>query len=129
MSVSIDRIDHVVFTVRDISATCEFYAQVLGMEAREFGGRMALHFGRQKINLHRAGHEFEPKAANPGPGTADLCFITEQPIEDVIATLEQEGVAIELGPVAKEGALGAMTSVYFRDPDDNLIEVARYSAA
>lgn len=128
--VAIDRIDHIVLTVRDVAGTCDFYTRALGIEAREFEpGRWALHFGRQKINLHQAGAEFEPKAAHPAPGSGDLCFITEAPIEEVVTRLEGAGVAIELGPVAREGAEGAMSSVYFRDPDGNLIEVARYAAA
>lgn len=129
----IDRLDHIVLTVRDVAATCDFYARALGLEPREFvpedgPGRWALHFGRQKINLHPAGHEFEPKARNPAPGSGDLCFITEGPLEDVVARLEAAGVAIELGPVPRDGAEGPMMSIYFRDPDGNLIEVARYLA-
>ena len=125
--VTIDRIDHVVLTVADIEATCDFYRRVLGMDPVTFGeGRRALAFGRQKINLHPAGREFEPKAARPAPGTGDLCFITEVPIADVVAHLRAEDVAIELGPVPKSGAQGPITSVYFRDPDGNLIEVSNY---
>jgi catechol 2,3-dioxygenase-like lactoylglutathione lyase family enzyme len=129
-AMKIDRIDHVVFTVRDIEATCNFYSRVLGMEAVTFGpGRMALQFGRQKINLHQSGKEFEPKAATPTPGAMDLCFITEDPIEAVIEHLRACGVAIEAGPGERAGALGPMTSVYFRDPDNNLIEVSQYVEA
>ena len=126
--VKIDRLDHLVLTVRDIDKTCDFYSRVLGMEARAFGPdkRMALHFGRQKINLHRAGAEFDPKAANPSPGSADLCFIASVPLDTVIAQLRAAGVAIEEGPVERTGALGGMRSVYFRDPDRNLIEVSVY---
>lgn len=126
--MDIDRIDHIVFTVRDIEATCEFYTHVLGMKAIAFGdARRALQFGRQKINLHEAGREFEPKAAAPTPGAMDLCFITLEPVEDVIAHLRSCGVEIEAGPGERAGALGPMTSVYFRDPDGNLIEVSRYA--
>ncbi len=129
--VRIDRLDHFVLTVRDIGATCEFYGRVLGMTVQTFGaeGRKALHFGGQKINLHQAGREFEPKARAPTPGSADLCLVATTPLDDVAAHLGAEGVAIELGPVARTGAMGAMRSLYFRDPDGNLIEVSNYSAA
>lgn len=123
----IDRIDHFVLTVRDIDRTCDFYSRVLGMQVVTFGqGRKALSFGRQKINLHQAGREFEPKAANPMPGAADFCLITEQPLESVRAHLESCGVAIEEGPVARTGATGPITSFYLRDPDSNLVEIAVY---
>lgn len=123
----LDRLDHLVLTVRDLDATCAFYQRVLGMEVVTFaGGRKALSFGRQKINLHQAGHEFEPKAAHPTPGSADLCFIAAAPLSQVITHLNASGVAILEGPVPRTGALGAMLSVYFRDPDLNLIEIASY---
>ncbi len=126
--VTIDRIDHVVFTVRDIQAACDFYSRVLGMRVVTFdeGRRTALHFGRHKINLHLAGKEFEPKAARPTPGSADLCFIADTPIEAVIAHLCASNVEIVEGPVRKTGATGTLASVYFRDPDGNLIEVSKY---
>ena len=125
--ISIDRIDHIVLTVFDIDRTLDFYSRVLGMEPVTFaGGRRGLAFGRQKLNLHQAGREFEPKALRPAPGAIDLCFITEAPLEDVMASLREHGVAIIDGPVDKTGALGPMKSVYFRDPDGNLIEVSRY---
>ena len=124
---AIDRLDHLVLTVRDIAATCNFYTRALGMEARTFaGGRHALHFGRQKINLHMAGHEFEPKAERPVPGSADLCFVTVTPIDAVAAHLTAQGIEIIDGPVDRTGAEGEMVSVYFRDPDGNLIEVSCY---
>jgi len=127
MALAIDRIDHVVLTAHDVDRTIEFYSRVLGMEPVSFaGGRRGLAFGRQKINLHQAGREFEPKALTPTPGSLDLCLITETPLEDVVAHLKAEGVAIAQGPVEKTGALGAMSSVYFRDPDGNLIEVSNY---
>ena len=127
MPIAIDRIDHIVITAFDVERTLDFYSRVLGMEPVTFaGGRRALAFGRQKINLHQAGREFEPKALKPGPGSQDLCFITEMPLDDVIAELKAQGVAIAEGPVARSGALGPMTSVYFRDPDGNLIEVSNY---
>jgi catechol 2,3-dioxygenase-like lactoylglutathione lyase family enzyme len=123
----IERIDHIVLTVADIAATCEFYARVLGMEIVTFGGgRTALAFGRQKINLHRKGHEFEPKAACPTPGSADLCLIASTPLAEVVDHLRRCNVAISEGPVARTGATGPIESVYFRDPDANLIEVSNY---
>jgi catechol 2,3-dioxygenase-like lactoylglutathione lyase family enzyme len=125
--VRIDRLDHLVLTVADIDATVDFYTRVLGMDAVTFGaGRTALAFGRSKINLHRAGHEFEPKAHRPTPGSADLCLIAEGPLEQVIEDLAAHGVPIEEGPVERTGATGPIRSVYFRDPDQNLIEVSSY---
>ena len=116
-----------VLTVADIGETCDFYGRVLGMEKIVFaGGRVALGFGSQKINLHPAGNEYDPRAKNPVPGSADFCLISETPIGDVIAHLGACGVKIIEGPVAKTGAVGALTSVYFRDPDDNLVEVSNY---
>ena len=127
--MKIDRIDHLVLTVRSIEATCEFYARVLGMDVVTFGaGRKALAFGAQKIILHRAGHEFEPKAAHPAPGTADFCLVSAVPLSAAIAHLAQCGVTLVAGPVAKTGAKGPMQSVYFRDPDENLVEVSSYAA-
>jgi len=128
MSVRIDRLDHLVLTVADPDATCAFYQQALGMAVVRFGkNRVALRFGRQKINLHRAGYEFEPKAQRPTPGSGDLCFIAACPLAEVVARLEAEGVAVEQGPVERSGATGPIRSVYFRDPDGNLIEVSRYT--
>ncbi len=125
--MKIDRIDHIVITAFDLERTIDFYSRVMGMEPITFaGGRRGLAFGRQKINLHQAGREFEPKALKPVPGSLDLCFITETPLADVVAGLKANGVAIAQGPVAKTGALGPMMSVYFRDPDGNLIEVSNY---
>lgn len=125
--IVIDRLDHFVLTVRDIDASCAFYSRVLGMERVEFaGGRVALAFGAQKINLHPAGNEYDPKAAEPVPGAGDVCFIAATPIPDVVAHLHAEGVEIIEGPAPKSGALGPITSVYFRDPDGNLIEVSNY---
>jgi catechol 2,3-dioxygenase-like lactoylglutathione lyase family enzyme len=126
--VALDRIDHFVLTVADIDATCAFYTRVLGMRVETFGPlkRKALHFGRQKINLHQRGKEFEPKAAHPLPGSADLCFIAAVPLDAVIARLKASGVTIELGPVDRTGATGAIRSVYIRDPDKNLIEISTY---
>ena len=118
-------LDHVVLTVADVDRTAEWYGRVLGMDAVTFGtGRRALAFGSQKLNLHQAGREFEPKAARPTPGSADLCFITDVPLDDAIAELQRAGVAVELGPVPKIGARRPLRSVYVRDPDGNLIEIA-----
>ena len=123
--MNIRAIDHVVLTVRDIERTISFYQKALGMEAVGFGeDRRALAFGVQKLNLHQAGREFEPKAEVPTPGSVDLCLLTDEPLDDVVAHLRRSGVAIELGPVAKTGARRPLRSIYFRDPDGNLIEVA-----
>jgi catechol 2,3-dioxygenase-like lactoylglutathione lyase family enzyme len=124
------RIDHFVLTVADIDRTCDFYARALGMEPVTFGdGRRALAFGAHKINLHAAGREFEPKAARPTPGSGDFCLITETPIEDLVRHLSSEGIAVELGPVPRTGAGGPLLSIYFRDPDGNLVEVANEKRA
>lgn len=120
-------LDHLVPTVHSIEATCAFYAGVLGMEVVTFGeGRKALMFGSQKINLHERGKEFKPKAGQPTPGSADLCFITDAPLSEVIEHLNTLGVPILEGPVVRTGAVGPIQSVYFRDPDGNLIEVSVY---
>ena len=124
--IRLDRLDHLVLTVADIGATCAFYAGVLGMDVETFGeGRTALRFGHQKINLHQVDRTFEPKAARPTPGAADLCFIAATPLEAVVADLTARGVAIEEGPVDRTGATGPLRSVYVRDPDANLIEISR----
>jgi catechol 2,3-dioxygenase-like lactoylglutathione lyase family enzyme len=125
--MDIDRLDHLVLTVADIEATLDFYTRVLGMRAETFGeGRRALVFGRQKVNLHQAGREFSPRAAHATPGSADFCLITETPLAQVQEELAAHGVPIEVGPVPKQGALGPMQSVYVRDPDANLVEIAVY---
>jgi catechol 2,3-dioxygenase-like lactoylglutathione lyase family enzyme len=127
--VKIDRLDHFVLTVADIDKTCDFYARVLGMDVVSFGAeRKALSFGIQKINLHQHHQEFEPKAKQPTPGSADFCLITSVPLDQVIEHLQQCGVAIEDGPVMRTGARGPIQSVYFRDPDANLVEVSNYAA-
>lgn len=121
----IDRIDHLVLTVRNIEATCEFYARVLGFEPIVFGnGRRALRFGDQKINLHAVDATLIPHAINPTPGSADLCFVTSTPMHDVIAQLLGAKVELLAGPIPRTGATGQLLSVYFRDPDGNLIEVS-----
>ena len=123
--MQIERLDHLVMTVADIEATCAFYARVMGMQVVTFGmGRKALAFGQQKINLHERGKEFEPKANVPTPGSADLCFIASTPISEVIRHLNEECIEIILGPVKRTGAMGQLESVYFRDPDGNLIEIS-----
>jgi len=125
--LKIDRIDHLVLTVKDVDETCRFYTSVLGMDVLTFlDDRKALLFGDQKINLHQHGQEFEPKARRPKPGSADLCFITETPIQDAAAHVRSCGVEIIEGPVPKTGAKGPIDSIYFRDPDGNLIEVSNY---
>jgi catechol 2,3-dioxygenase-like lactoylglutathione lyase family enzyme len=127
--MKVNRFDHVVLTVASVDATVDFYTRVLGMSAVTFGGgRQALRFGTSKINLHQAGHEFEPKARRPTPGSADLCFIVDDPVEDVMAQLAAAGVAIEEGPAARTGATGELISCYFRDPDGNLIELSNYQS-
>jgi catechol 2,3-dioxygenase-like lactoylglutathione lyase family enzyme len=123
--MKIDSIDHVVLTVRSIQTTCDFYTRVLGMEVVKFsGGRTALAFGRQKFNLHEVGKEFEPKAYGPTPGSGDFCLLTSTPIAEVVAHLRACGVEILEGPVERTGATGRILSVYFRDPDRNLVEVS-----
>ncbi len=125
--MDIDGIDHLVLTVRDLRATCDFYSRVLGMRVVTFGGdRKALQFGRQKINLHEHGKEFEPKALAPTPGSGDLCFITQTPLPQVVGHLRSCGVQIIEGPVRRTGAVGPIESIYVRDPDGNLIEVSNY---
>ncbi|XP_053556908.1 glyoxalase domain-containing protein 5 [Bombina bombina] len=123
----IHRLDHLVLTVRSLENTVNFYSRVLGMEVTTFkGNRKALTFGMQKINLHEAGKEFEPKASTPTPGSADLCLITNTSLSTVMQHLQDCGVHLEEGPVSRTGAVGEITSVYFRDPDNNLIEVSNY---
>lgn len=125
--IQINRIDHLVLTVKDIDRTCAFYRKVLGMEIVTFGkGRKALHFNNQKINLHEKGHEFEPKAGNPTPGSADLCFISDTSLDEVISHFKDQNIEILEGPVSRTGASGTIVSIYVRDPDSNLIEVSNY---
>ena len=124
--MEIKRIDHLVLTVRDIPATCDFYSRVLGMQVVSFGDRKALQFGGQKINLHERGKEFEPKALRPTPGSGDLCFITEVPLPQVVDHIRSCGIQIIEGPVRRTGAVGPIESIYIRDPDGNLIEVSNY---
>jgi catechol 2,3-dioxygenase-like lactoylglutathione lyase family enzyme len=127
--MTIAALDHWVLTAADVGATAAFYERVLGMKVVTFGaGRTALEFGRQKINLHQAGREFPPHAKTPQPGALDFCLLTEEPITKVIAHLQSCGVPVEEGPVQRTGATGPILSVYFRDPDGNLVEVAKQLA-
>ena len=119
------RLDHFVLTVRSIDQTIDFCRQAIGLDVVTFGdGRRALQIGQQKVNLHEAGHEFEPKARVPTPGSGDFCLVTTEPLDDVITRLARLGIAIEEGPVGRTGAIGPLLSVYVRDPDDNLVEIA-----
>ncbi|MDQ0609181.1 catechol 2,3-dioxygenase-like lactoylglutathione lyase family enzyme [Variovorax sp. W1I1] len=121
----IDHLDHLVLTTANEEACVRFYVDVLGMTLETFGaGRKAFRFGNQKINLHVKGHEFEPKADVPTPGSLDLCFIASVPLEAVIERLGEKGVAIIEGPVMRTGATSRIRSVYVRDPDLNLIEIS-----
>ncbi|HEX4214644.1 MAG TPA: VOC family protein [Candidatus Dormibacteraeota bacterium] len=127
----ISSLDHLVLTVRSVEAAVDFYTSVLGMNVRsspapDGRSRMALRFGSQMINLHPAGAEFEPKARRPTPGGGDVCLLTDDPLDDWLQHLEEAGVPIIEGPVPRRGALGPMMSLYFRDPDGNLLEVSRY---
>jgi len=123
--MEISKLDHLVLTVKDVEKTSSFYVSVMGMIKEVFGNRrIALKCGSQKINLHEFGKEFEPKANKPMPGSADLCFITQTPLDDAMAHVKNCGVEIIEGPVERTGANGPIRSFYFRDPDDNLIELA-----
>lgn len=123
--MNVKSLDHLVLTVRDLQAAIDFYTRALGMQEVSFGGgRKALAFGAQKINLHLAGHEFEPKAQQPTPGSADLCFLTDTPVAQYAARLAELGIEVIEGPVARTGAVGPLLSIYVRDPDMNLIEIA-----
>ena len=123
--MEIDKIDHLVLTVRNIEETLQFYKDVLGMESVTFGeGRTALKFGDQKLNLHELGNEFEPRAIKPTPGAIDICFTTQIPLKEAMEHVENCGIKIIEGPVNRTGANGSLLSFYFRDPSENLIEVA-----
>lgn len=129
MPPKLKSLDHLVLTVSDLSATVTFYSQVLGMRAERFhpadgSTRWALEFGRQKINLHQSGAEFEPKARTVTPGSADLCFLSDVPLEDWQAHLVEKGIEVEQGPIARTGATGPIRSLYVRDPDGNLLEIS-----
>jgi len=123
----VDHLDHLVLTTSAEAATTHFYVNVLGMTLEMFGaGRKAFRFGNQKINLHIKGHEVEPKAHLPVPGSLDLCFIAAIPLDQVIEKLGSNAVKIEQGPVERTGAVGRIRSVYVRDPELNLIEISEY---
>lgn len=123
--ITIARLDHLVLTATDPKRTIAFYEQVLGMQpVISTAGRLAVHFGQSKINIHQSGHEITPHAAHPTPGSADLCLISSTPTEQVLVDLNSKNIRIEEGPVQRTGAEGPITSVYIRDPDSNLIEVS-----
>lgn len=123
--MEISHLDHLVLTVSNIEQTVNFYTSVLGMKKEVFGNnRVALVFGQQKINLHQAGHEFEPKSNYPVPGSADLCFINRTPLEEAMEEVRNNGIDIIEGPVKRTGATGPIQSFYIRDPDLNLVEIA-----
>ncbi|MHB1937136.1 MAG: VOC family protein [Acidobacteriaceae bacterium] len=124
MAFVLEHLDHLVLTVANIDATIDFYTEVLGMEVVNFQGRKALAFGIQRLNLHQRGHEFNPRAAHPTPGSADLCFLTTTSLEDVMECLREQKVHIEEGPVDRDGAIGKLCSIYLRDPDRNLIQIS-----
>jgi catechol 2,3-dioxygenase-like lactoylglutathione lyase family enzyme len=125
--IMIESIDHLVITVRDLVATIAFYEKYLGCRVISDPNRpTALVFGRCKINAHEMTHTFEPKAKAPAPGAADFCLVADRPLAEVIAHLKRNGVPIELGPVQRTDARGEMTSIYFRDPDENLVEISEY---
>ena len=121
----IKSIDHIVLTTRDLDKCVTFYVEVLGMRLENYGaGRIALRFGDQKFNVHPPGFDASIKARTPTPGSLDLCFLADCPLEDVIARLKKHGIAIEEGPSVRTGARFPIQSVYVRDPDDNLIEIS-----
>lgn len=124
MAFVLEHLDHLVLTVANVDATIDFYTEVLGMDVVKVEGHKVLAFGIQRLNIHQRGHEFNPKAAHPTPGSADLCFLTTTSLEDVIAYLTEQKVHIEEGPVERDGAIGKLRSIYLRDPDRNLIEIA-----
>ena len=125
--IKINRLDHLVLTVKDIDKTVDFYTKVLGMEKEIFKGtRVALKFGNQKINLHQLGNEFEPKAFNVKDGSADLCFIIDTPLIEAKNYIESLNIVIEEGIVSRTGVNGEIDSIYLRDPDLNLIELSNY---
>ncbi len=129
MTIEIESLDHLVITASDLQATVDFYTSVLGMEHVAFGnGLHAVRFGSQKFNIHDAATDVAPKAHNIVPGAADFCLISATPVSQVIRHLQKCGVAVEEGPVRRSGAVGTLESVYFRDPDGNLVEVSNVIA-
>jgi catechol 2,3-dioxygenase-like lactoylglutathione lyase family enzyme len=129
VTITIDRLDHMVIYAGELERTLDFYSRVLGMRVeRKVNRPSSLHFGAQKSNVHTAGREFSPRATRAMAGSADFCLIAATPIEQVVEHLKACGVTIELGPVDRDGATGTIRSVYFRDPDDSLVEVSNYVA-
>jgi catechol 2,3-dioxygenase-like lactoylglutathione lyase family enzyme len=125
--MEVNILDHLVLTVKNLETTVKFYTEVLGMRKENFGeNRIALKFGNQKINLHELGNEYEPKTNKPTPGSADLCFITKEKLENVIEHINRLGIRIIEGPITRTGANGKIKSIYIRDPDENLIEISNY---
>lgn len=124
----LQRLDHLVLTVSDVTATVDFYSRILGMTHEVFGeGRHALKFGNQKLNLHAAAAPIQPHALNPQSGSADLCFLTTTPLTEIMDDLARLGVVVGMGPVDRTGATGPIRSIYLRDPDGNLLEIANSS--
>ncbi|HET9087422.1 MAG TPA: VOC family protein [Acidobacteriaceae bacterium] len=124
MAFVLEHLDHLVLTVANIDATVDFYTEVLGMDVVTLEGRKALAFGIQRVELHQRGHELNPRSAHPTPGSADLCFLTNTPLQEVMESLAEQRVHIEEGPVERSGAIGKLRSIYVRDPDRNLIEIS-----
>ncbi|WP_138008016.1 VOC family protein [Halalkalirubrum salinum] len=123
--MAIARLDHFVLTVADIDRTLEFYDRFAGITPITFGdGRHGLLIGDQKINLHEAGENITPRAAEPSVGGGDFCLVTSTPVSELKADLEADGIAIELGPIDRTGARSDLRSIYLRDPDGNLLELA-----
>ena len=129
--MKLEKIDHLVITVKDLNKTIDFYTNILGMKLEEFYSslnndqiRYAVSFGSQKINIHKEKKPFKPYALNPCSGSMDICFISKNKINDWIYYLEKKGINIEIGPEKKTGALGPILSIYIRDPDFNLIEIS-----
>lgn len=123
--MKVDSLDHLVLTVRDVDATVDFYGRVPGMDVLTFGeGRTALHFGAQRIHVHPVGSGIAPVAAEPTPGSADLCFLSATPMDSILGELRTSGIDVVEGPTERVGAAGALLSVYVRDPDGNLVELS-----
>ena len=124
MAFTLERLDHLVLTVGSIDAAVDFYTEVLGMDLVMLEGRKNLTFGVQTVKLHQRGHELSPHAAHATPGSADLCFVTPVPLEEVIEYLAALKIHVELGPVERTSGVGKLRSVYIRDPDRNLIKIS-----
>ena len=129
--MKLEKIDHVVITVKNLNKTIDFYTNILGMKLEEFSSsldnkqiRYAVSFGSQKINIHEEKKPIKPNALNPSSGSMDICFISKNKINDWVHHLVKKGINIEIGPEKKTGALGPIISIYIRDPDFNLIEIS-----